>query len=335
LIPSVRHRATTLLALSALVLASWGCRDEADRELIPLRVGYTRHLTMAPILIAQAQGLFEEEGLDVELIAFESASVALPSLLRGRLDVLPGPVSTALFNAVSRGGRLRIVGDKGAYDGTQCSHQALVRSIAGTAGEDPPVLERVSTANEHFMKFFVERALEEHGYDPSSIEMYSVPQAAEYDAVVAGRLDAAFIGEPWLTRVLEAEGGEVMTWANDLFDQYQYSVIVYGPSLLDESPEVGERFAVAFLRGLRAFNEGKTEANLKVLVEGLGQSHDDLTGFCWPSMGTDGFIQVESLMDFQRWAMERGDLDVMVEPEDFWEPRFMERANEILADRAR
>lgn len=323
---------TVFIGAVAGAMALSGCGRQETPELATLRVGYTRHLTMSPLLIAQAEGFFEEEGLDVQLLAIESASVALPSLLQGRLDVLPGPVSTAFFNAIHRGARIRLVADKGAYNSADCSHQALVLSTVATEGEDPPVIERISTANEHFLKFFVERALEANGYDPAAVEMYSVPQAAEYDAIVAGRLDAAFIGEPWLTRAQDA-GARVLTFANDLFDGYQYSVVLYGPGLLDENPELGERFAVALLRGLRAYNEGKTDRNLDVLSEVLGQEREELTEFCWPTMSTDGAVDTPSLLEFQEWALERGDLDAIVPPEAFWDPRFVEEANRVLEGR--
>ncbi len=259
----------------------------------------------------------------------ESAATAIPALLQGRLDVVPGPVSAAIFNAINRGARLRIVGDKGAYRGTDCSHNAFVVSVAGTAGEDPPVLERVSTAKEHFNQFFMDRALRHHGYDPANIEMYHVPQAAEYDAIMAARLDAAFMGEPWLTRVRQG-GAEIWTPTNSIFDGYQYSVLLFGPRLLDDEPDVGERFAVAMLQGLRSYNEGKTAQNLDVMTDMLGHDRDELRQVCWPTMSTDGSVNIASLMEFQEWALARGELDAIIEPGQFWDGRFVDHANRVL-----
>ena len=322
--PPIPFGGSSKWLVAALLLT--GC---ADSELDQVRVAYTRHMTMAPVLIAEAEGFFEDEGIAVELLPLESAAIGMPSLLQGRVDVLPGPVSTALFNAIHRDGRVRIVADKGAYDGMGCTHQGLVISIAGTAGEDPPIIERLGTANEHFLQFFVERALQVSGYDPETIEFMHVPQAAEYDAIRAGRLDAAFIGEPWYSRAL-ADGGRVAVRANDLFDGYQYSVVLYGPSMLDADSDLGDRFAVALLRGLRAYGEGKTDRNLDILSELIGQERSALTEFCWPRMGPDGVIDIPSIMEFQEWAVARGDQDAIVPPETFWDAGFVERANQIL-----
>lgn len=180
----------------------------------------------------------------------------------------------------------------------------------------------------------MERTLEANGYDPREIEMLHVPQAAEYDALVAGGLDAAFVGEPWYT-LLQEGGGRVLAPAKELFDGYQHSVVLYGPSLLDGDQAVGERFAVALLRGLRRYDEGKPARNLDALAEVMGQGRDELVDLCWPSMGSDGFIDIPSLMEFQAWAVDRGDQDAIVPPESFWEPRFIEQANQTLEERSR
>lgn len=321
-------RFRTCAAFTLLLVG--GC-DPGDESLDRLRVAYTRHMTMSPLFIAQEEGFFTEQGLDVELVAVERSSVAMPALMNGQLDVLPGPVSSAVFNAIHRGARVRMVTDKGAYDASGCTHQALVASVAATAGEDPPVFERFGTANEHFTHFIVDRALRAEGYDPDAMEMYTIPQAAEYDALMAGRLDGAFVGEPWLTRILEVGGGIMRAAPNELFDGYQYSVILFGPRLLDEEPELGERFAIAMVNALRAYNEGKNDRNLDILSDIIGLDRGELTEFCWPTMGTDGFVHIESIMNFQRWAFERGEQDAVVAPEDFWEPRFVEHAAQVLA----
>lgn len=321
----------TGLLLAAALTA--GCGPAAD-ERTALRVAFTKNLTMSPLFIAREEGFFEEEDLDVELVAIESAATAIPALLRGRIDVLPGPMSPALFNAIVRGGRLRLVADKGSYDADACSHQAFVVSSAAAGRGDPVPLARVGTAREPFLQFFVERVLESRGYDPDRIQLYHVPQAAEFDALMAGRLDAAMVGEPWLTRAIDG-GGVVWTYANDFLDGFQYSVVAFGPNLLDRDPDAGRRFAVAMLRAVRQYNSGKTARNIEIIHRSLGYERDHLSEICWPPMRDDGFVDGESILEFQRWAVERGDLDDLVSPEDFWDGRFVEHAGRVLRERAR
>lgn len=324
-------RPTPALAPSALALACLvGACAPDSRDMDHVQIAVTPHLTIAPVFIAHAEGFFEELGIDAELVRTDVAATAIPPLLQGRLDVLPGPLSPSFFNVITRGGRVRFVADKGMFSAQACSHQALVVSRKTIEEGEPVTLRRVGTAKEPFLQFFVERALSARGYDPDSIELVHVPPAAEYDGVVAGRLDGAMMGEPWLTRLRKTGGGVEWTPTNTFLDGYHYSVFVYGPRLLDEDPELGQRVAVALLNGVRRYNEGKTERNVQILVDALGHDPDELRDSCWPHMRDDGLIRPEGIMAFQEWAFERGDLDAVVGVEDFWDPRFVEHALSVL-----
>lgn len=337
------RRAPALASALLLFLPAWGCTpgsvaelgDDSEaggnRKRAELRVAFTRNLTMAPVFITKAEGFFEEQGIDAELVGIQSPATAMPALLQGRLDVLPGALSPAFFNAVTRGGRARLVADKGAFDAKKCAHQAFVVSTALLERDpDPAVLRRVSTAKEPFFQFFVERALIARGLDPADSMLFHVPRAAEYDALGAGRLDAAMVGEPWLSRIKKSGGGVVWSSTNELMDGYQYSVYLFGPRLLDEDPELGKRVAVALLKGARAYNEGKTPRNLEILSEALGYDPDELREICWPPMRHDGLVAPAGIRDFQEWAVSRGDLDAFVPHEDYWDPRFIEHALRVL-----
>ena len=84
------------------------------------------------------------------------------------------------------------------------------------------------------------------------------------------------------------------------------------------------------LKAVRQFNEGKTERNLELLAEFTGLDRELLEQACWPSLRDDGQINVQSILDFQAWAVEKGYLDSPVTEEQFWDPSFVEYASEVL-----
>ena len=315
-------------ALAAVLAAAVSCRPSPDTVRPHIRIGYRPHLTLAPVFIARAESLYAAEGLDVELVPIEGVATSVPLLLQGTLDVLPGPVTPSLFNAISRGGRLRVVQDKGWYFRDDCAATAVVVSRKLAARNGMP--RRIGTTKESFLQMFVTRALRERGIDPATVEQMSIPAAAEFDAVTSGRLDAATLGEPWLSRALQQDAVVVWTPVNTLMSGYTYSVISYGPTLLDDHPEIGERIAAAHLKAMRLYNRGKTERNLEIVAEALGFAPSDLRNICWPRMREDGLIDTTSLRDFQEWARSRGDLDAVLPVERYWDPRFVERASRAI-----
>jgi NitT/TauT family transport system substrate-binding protein len=322
-----RPRRLACAAIPLLLLAA-ACRPAPEPITgRKIRIGFRPHLTLAPVFIALAEGLYAEQGLDVELVPIEGVASSVPLLLEGKLDVLPGPVSPGLFNAIHRGGRLRIVGDKGFYFGDDCAQTALVVSSALSRRGGRPT--RVSMTRETVLHRFVERALATRGVRAGDVEQVYIPAAAEYDAIVSGRLDAANMGEPWLSRAVVA-GAVKWAGVNELMAGHTYSVISYGPTLLDGDPEAGRRLAVAHLKAMRVYNRGKTERNLEIVAGALGYTPGMLRDSCWPRMREDGLIDTLSLMDSQRWLQARGELDAILPADRYWDPRFVGWAKQEL-----
>lgn len=284
---------------------------------------------MAAVFITHAQGYFEEQGLDVELVPLHATATSIPALARGQLDVLPGPMSPSLFNAIHRGAPIRIVSDKGSFTKDGCSHNAFIVSPEVARAEGKIALKRASWGREPFMQFAAERAVEHLGYDVDEIDLTFVPNAARYDAVVSGRLDGGLIGEPRLTH-FRRQGGAVWAETNEVLPGHQISVYAFGPRLLEEDPELGRRVSIALLKGVRQYNRGKTPENLRILAEALDWDLALLQDVCWPPMRDDGLINAESIREFQEWALERGDLDAVLPAERYWAPSFVEHARSVL-----
>jgi len=320
-----------------------GDSPETDEPAV-IRVMILPHLTYAPLLIAQEEGFFAAEGLDVKFSRLGSTASTVPLLLQGKLDVLPTPPSPALLNAMAHGSPVRFVADKGYLPATRsCSHMGLVvrRSLlkpggaedASSEGRSNPVeIRRLSMSREALFRFLVSRAFESRGLSLEAVETMQIPSAAELDALRDGAIDAAFIADPWMSRLIERGDGAVWIELEDVMPEMQYSLIAYGPRLLEEEPELGRRFMVAYLRGVRQLNQGKTERNLQILEATTGLDREELRSLCWPTFRDDGQINTESLIEFQAWILDRGLIDEPVSEQQFWDPSFSAYANQALKE---
>src|SRR3974377_837967 len=92
------------LAASAIAFARAGAQE--------LAVGTIGASSDSPFFIADKRGYFKDAGLTVKFIRFDSAAKAMAPLGTGEIAVASGATSAALYNAVARGVRLRIVADK-------------------------------------------------------------------------------------------------------------------------------------------------------------------------------------------------------------------------------
>ncbi|MFW6198365.1 MAG: hypothetical protein ACOC5E_00930, partial [Acidobacteriota bacterium] len=137
--------------------------------------------------------------------------------------------------------------------------------------------------------------------------------------------------EPLLSDATAREGLALWQRSEDMAPGHVVSVVSYGPALLDDRPEVGERLATALLRGVRRFRRGKTPENLAAAVEFTGLSREQVSRSCWPRTGEDARVDYATFRDYQEWAVSQGLMDRILEEDEVIEHRFMDAAGAELA----
>ncbi len=340
-------RARSLVPLVALLLVARAPGRAASPQVsaarsapVRLKVLSLRFLTFAPFAIARDEGYFRAQGLDVELIPLVSSADATPSLIRGDLDVVAGVLKIADFNAIARGATLRFVADKDHFEPGACVGSAFVARpgfLDGKGGDGPDRLKgaRVATTPLHFMEYALETLLGRKGLTLDDLKLARLPGNMVAEAFGAGSLDLGQLSEPDLSRVLRSGGAVLWKGVREVLPGAQHSVVAFGPRLLGKDRDVGRRFLVAYLQGVRQYNLGKTERNLDLLAAETGVDRELLRAACWPSIRGDGKIDVASVLEFQKWAVRRGALDEVVPAERFWDPSFAVEAGRILGPPAR
>jgi NitT/TauT family transport system substrate-binding protein len=311
-----------------------------DDAPIPLKVQITAFMGTSRLHFAQAEGYFAEQGLEVEFITLVSGSEALPALIQGDLDVGAGAVSAAALNAIARGAPLRMVAETGAFARDHCSSHALLGrselAAAGVLAHAARVRDmRLATNPAGMEGFYVDRYLQSLGLSIDELQVTDVPAPALAEALQAGQLDLAHTSEPWLTRITQSGAASIIAPASEILPDYTLSVLLFGPNLLEKNPEVGRRFMVAYQQAVRQYNQGKTDRNVALLAEHTGLDPALITELCWPAASDHGRIFIDGILDFQAWAFDRGLLDQIVPVEQFWDPRFVAYANEMLGAETR
>lgn len=310
-------------------------RGGGESEPVRVRVVIAPTLSYGPLWIALEEGFFREEGLDVELLTMRRTAEALPSLAAGQVEVLGSHVLPSHFNIIARSGNVRMVADKGHYDPEGCTYEAVVAAPSVMASgrlDDPARFAGLRVATDKSMSgyFYIDTLLASLGVSYDVLRTFDLPLSSKEAGFANGAIDFSTAAEPWLTRLVRS--GTAVTWrpVEDLVPGFQSGVILYGPALLDEDREVGTRFLVGYLRGIRRYNEGKTDRNVEIVAEATDLDQDLVRDACWITMRDDGEIDVESLIGYQRWALREGLIDRTVAPEEFWDPSFVRRASEIL-----
>ena len=281
--------------------------------------------------IAQEEGYFAAQGLDVEFVNISDDTEAMVALMQGDLDVNIPLIDAGILNLMAQGIPIQIVADKGFIDPNGCTSIAFVARKelleAGTLDDPNAVRDRVfGIEPETLDGMLTEKLLLPLGLTLQDVEAVNLSRPAEMDAIASGSLDVTLTSEPWITRLIQAGNADVWKPMLEVAPDMQYAVILFGPNLLEDDPDAGRRFIVSYLQAVRQYNEGKTERNMELMVNFTGEDPAFLQEACWPLIRSDARINPQSILEFQTWADEKGLLDGLVTVEQFWDPSFIEYA---------
>lgn len=327
----------TILIMSSLLLQSCGGIKELPLpdEPVKITISYRPFMSFAPLFFALEEGYYEEQGLDVEFIEMTSAD-ALIGLLTGDIDVVGGFVTPNALNAMHEGTVIKYVADKGFVDPDACVVNALTVSsetLASGKLDDPsnwPGL-KVEAEEINITGYMFSILAEQAGLTLDDFDLISLPPPVELSSILDGSIDISSSAEPWLMRALLG-GAEIWKPARELIPNATFSVIGFGPSILENDPDLGKRFMVAYLKAANQLGEGKTERNMELMVKFTGLDEELLEQACWAHFAEGVRINTDSILAFQEYLFARGMLDAIVPAETFYDATFTDYAVDIVGN---
>ncbi|MBN2549955.1 MAG: ABC transporter substrate-binding protein [Anaerolineales bacterium] len=304
-------------------------------EVIKLKVSTLPFVSYAPFFIAQEEGLFAEQGLEVEFVKIDKTSEAMAGLAQGQIDVAAGFFDVSTLNAIAKGGQIKYVSDKGYLDTNGCDASTFVarkdllesgklddlKNLAGMK----IALTPTSTA-----EYALDVLLKGVGLSSKDVEVLDIPLPARLEGMGSGSVDIAATSDPWTIRMVNAGSGVVWNPWQKLMPNLQFSIIMYGPNLLEKNRDAGVRFLIAYLKAVKQYHEGKTDRNVEIIAKYTQLKVEEVKQSCWMSMRADGSVNLDGMDDFQQWALDKGYLVSIVPEDQLLDLGFLEAANQAL-----
>lgn len=209
---------------------------------VKVTIALPNQISSAPVIVALAQGLFQQERVDVVTQPFQLGKDALNAVFEGKADlavVADTPLMFALLNGadiamvagISRGRRnLAIVTRKDR--GIKRLQDLSGKSIGLTFGTNMP--------------YFLDAMMQTHGISNDDIRPVDLKTADISLALKDGKIDAAVMFQPFLAE-LEAEMGNMI---NVFYgeDVYAFRFILAGkPAYIDSHPQEIRRILKALI----------------------------------------------------------------------------------------
>jgi NitT/TauT family transport system substrate-binding protein len=166
-------------------------------EQSTIQLGLLPLADVAPVHIAIEQGLFEDEGLTVEIQVVQGGAAAIPALVAGDLDITFGNY-VSFFLAGSQGVDLRIIAEQNRATPGFSSIMTLPDSGITEPGD--LVGKRLAVNTLSNVAEITSRAqIKDAGADPDAVEYVEIPFPEMIATLERGDVDAIFAVEPFAT----------------------------------------------------------------------------------------------------------------------------------------
>jgi NitT/TauT family transport system substrate-binding protein len=171
----------------------------------PIRIGYPIWVGFGPIYLAHNKGFFKAQGVDVDLQVIDDTKVGMAALAAKRIEAYGATPNTVLLYAKADNPFVMVMTLDDSKGGDGVVAHKDIKSIAGLKGK------RVAFLEGSIAQFYLAYLLKREGLtekDITAVNMGSTGDAGA--AFVAGRVDAAVVWEPWLSKGKSAPHGHLL-----------------------------------------------------------------------------------------------------------------------------
>lgn len=239
---NVLQRLTAALAMLVF------CSAANAQQPTKMRLGFTGSAGFVSVMIAKDHGFFEKRGLDVEMVFMTKGSIIVPSILGGSLEAgtLTAP---SLIRSVEAKMDLVILSATNVNSPSDTTSRLALRN--GLTISNPKDLEgkKIGAAgiggvlDTVFRQWALDR-----GVDPKKLTFLEVGFPQMGDMLKSGKIDAATVSEPFLSRLVESGSGQA---GINYFADFPDGMLLGGFVVKRSWAEANRAAALAFREAVR------------------------------------------------------------------------------------
>jgi NitT/TauT family transport system substrate-binding protein len=270
------RRPLTLILVFGLLLPLAACGDDGNDAASPAKKQELTKLTIllggktmswSPMYVADAQGYFKDEGLDVEIIASPQGSqgalaaviggdafMAFSGALSGLAPIKQGaPVKLATSIAVKFAPQLTAT-KKFMEENNLTPESSLSDKVKAMKGATLGVLTPGDSVDQYFHYLFAGNGMD--ASKDATIQALNTP-ANQLAALQRGKVDVIAATPPAGSQAVSGGFGVIFLEPAEVpaLDDYPYSVGVINTKQITENPDLLVKFTTAIMRGIQELRD--------------------------------------------------------------------------------
>jgi NitT/TauT family transport system substrate-binding protein len=193
----------------------------------PIKIAVGVDAAYSPLYYAKQTKLFDQRGLNIELVQFTQGGDALDAVAAGLMPLGGAAEPTTLIRAARADVKvLAIYGQSPTY----------IKMLVKQEITDPKQLKKIGVVPGSVSEFSIGRMLVKYGIDPKSVEMVKAGPP-EFPALFArGDVDGYFLWEPWPGNGIK-QGGKILLTSGDVGYTYNMWLSANGAWLATHQAE--------------------------------------------------------------------------------------------------
>lgn len=293
--PKRRWRGLEVIAIASLIaligtgaaVASANAKGNgtAQTQAAPaatLKLGYFGNVTHGPALAGVERGIFAEKlgETTLQTQVFTTGPATVEALNAGAIDAAYLGPNPALNSFLQSGGEsIRIIAGA-ASGGAQFVVRAGITSAEQLRGKTIATPQLGGTQDVALRMWLADRGLSTNTSGGGDVTINPTTNAQTLRLFQDGKIDGAWVAEPWTSRLVLQAGAKVLVNEADLWDKGEFSttVLAVNKSFLDKHPQTVEALLNGHLASVQWLNDNPDTAGAAInqaLVTAIGQPLED------------------------------------------------------------
>ncbi|HLI19476.1 MAG TPA: ABC transporter substrate-binding protein [Stellaceae bacterium] len=229
-----------------------------------VKIAVVSSLSSAPAFVANAKGYFRNEGLDVDLVHFDSAAPIAVAVASGDVDFASAGLAAAFFTLANQG-VLKIIGSgNGEHKGFQGigyilsnrAYDAGIRRFEDLKGRSVAITQLGSA-----LQYSLDLVLRKHGVDMKDVRLLPLQSNQNVaSAIAGGQADAAVQSGPNIYALVNKGNARLLAWYSDELSQSPGDATYTSAKLANARPETVKHFMAAFRKGAATWDAAFLDA---------------------------------------------------------------------------
>jgi len=333
----MKRIANRLKFFTAILITAAICLSDITGHAETVKVGISRLIGYPGVPIALDRGYFKAEGLDVEMVFFDSAQPIAVAAASGDVEFGVSGMSASFYTLAAQG-QLRLIASSGgdapgyhtlAFVASNRAYEAGLRSPHDLPGHSVAVTQ-VGTS----LHYAIGQLAEKDGFPMSAVTVKPL-QSNTYvmAAVIGGTVEAAVMPSgPVLTPIAKGDI-KLLGWSSAYGANAMGSAAFVSTRAANQRGEMVKRFLVAYRKGLRDFHDafsapdgtrrdGPTASAMLALMADFTGIPVAILASAIPYMDPEGRIDAANVARQIAWYKSQNLLKGDIKAEDLIDSRY-------------